>query len=288
MAEVLNRSTREVLRTIPSGIDLPCLASVHRGLEGPFRRYLSGQRRAAEGLGLRFREEVLDPGDGPAALVNRIRALDHDASVHGVLVEHPLPPPYDFPAAIGQLRPEKDVDGVGTENLGRLLTGRPGHAPAVCLAALAVARHYRLPIEGEPVAVVGRSGTVGLPLALLLVQRPPGPNSTVTVAHSKTPDLSRALATVRTIFSCAGSPHLLTRAVVPEGAAVVDIGLGSLPDPSQPGRAKMVGDVDPESLEGWASAFSPVPGGVGPVTVAQLMWNTVNAWQMLTGRGASR
>ncbi len=216
--------------------------------------------------------------------MDRIRTLDHDPSVHGVLVEHPLPPPYDFSAAIGQLRPEKDVDGVGTENLGRLLSGRAGHAPAVCRAALALARHYQLPFEGAPVAVVGRSGTVGLPLALLLMRRPPGPNATVTVAHSQTPDLARALASSRVIFSCAGSPHLLTRSVVPRGASVVDIGLGSLPDPSRPGGARLVGDADPESLDGWASAFTPVPGGVGPVTVAQLMWNTVQAWQMLTGR----
>jgi len=286
VAERLDRSTRDVLRTVPPGTEGPCLASVHRGLEGPFRRYLRGQRKAAEALGLRFREEVLDPLDGPAGLVARVRALDQDASVHGVLVEHPLPPPYDFAAAIGQLRAEKDVDGVGTENLGRLLTGRPGHAPAVCLAALAVARHYQLPVEGNTVAVVGRSGTVGLPLALLLTRRTPGPNATVTVAHSKTPDLARALSAAHTIFSCAGSPHLLTRAVVPEGAAVVDIGLASLADPSRPGGARMVGDADPESLEGWASALSPVPGGVGPVTVAHLMWNTVTAWQMQTRPGA--
>jgi methylenetetrahydrofolate dehydrogenase (NADP+)/methenyltetrahydrofolate cyclohydrolase len=284
VAEGLNRSTRELLQARSPGTDVPCLASVHRGEDGPFRGYLSGQRKAAERLGLRFREEVLNPGDGPAGLVDRIRTLDHDASVHGVIVEHPLPPPYDFPAAIGQLRPEKDVDGVGTENLGRLLTGRPGHAPAVCLAALAVARHYQLPAEGRPVAVVGRSGTVGLPLALLLSRRPPGPNATVTIAHSKTPDLARAVASARTIFSCAGSPHLLTRAVVPEGAAVVDIGWSRLPDANRASESRMVGDADPESLEGWASAFSPVPGGVGPVTVAQLMWNTVNAWQMQTVR----
>jgi|HubBroStandDraft_1064217.scaffolds.fasta_scaffold54626_2 methylenetetrahydrofolate dehydrogenase (NADP+)/methenyltetrahydrofolate cyclohydrolase len=285
VAERLNRSTHELLEKAPSGADGPCLATVHRGLEGPFRRYLGGQRKAAEALGLRFREEVLDPADGAAGLVDRIRELDHDPTVHGVLVEHPLPPPYEFMTAIDQLRPEKDVDGVGTQNLGRLLTGRTGHAPAVCRAGLALARHYRLAIDGTPVAVVGRSVTVGLPLALLLLGRPPGPDSTVTVAHSRTPDLARALAAARTIFSCAGSPHLLTRSVVPEGAAVVDIGLGALPDASRPGGVRLVGDADPDSLDGWASALSPVPGGVGPVTVAQLMWNTANAWQWQTGGG---
>ncbi|MCI4373350.1 MAG: bifunctional 5,10-methylenetetrahydrofolate dehydrogenase/5,10-methenyltetrahydrofolate cyclohydrolase [Thermoplasmata archaeon] len=287
VAEMLNRSSRAVLEKIPTGAAPPCLASVHRGSEGPFRRYLDGQRKAAESLGLGFREEVLDREGGPSDLLDRIRKLDRDPSVHGVLVEHPLPPPYDFFAALGLLRPEKDVDGVGSENLGRLLTGRRGHAPAVCLASLAIARHYQLPYQGTPVAVIGRSGTVGLPLALLLAHRPPGPNATVTVAHSRTENLARALSTARTIFSCAGRPNLLTRAVVPEGAAVVDIGLGSVPDPSRPGGSRMVGDADPVSLEGWASALTPVPGGVGPVTVAQLMWNTVSAWQMQPGSGAT-
>jgi methylenetetrahydrofolate dehydrogenase (NADP+) / methenyltetrahydrofolate cyclohydrolase len=288
VADSLNRQTREAVQSIPSGVAPPCLASVHRGEEGPYRRYLSGQRKAAEALGLRFREEVLDPAEGPVGLADRLRTLDHDSTVHGVIVEHPLPALYDLTTAMGQLRCEKDVDGVGTENLGRLVSGRTGHAPAVCLAALALARHYRLPIVGTPVAVVGRSNSVGLPLALLLLQRDPGPNATVTVAHSKTPDLSGALANARTVFSCAGSPHLLTRTVVPEGVAVVDIGLASLPDPTHPGGASMVGDADPGSLEGWASALSPVPGGVGPVTVAQLMRNTVTAWRWQTGQGAAR
>jgi methylenetetrahydrofolate dehydrogenase (NADP+)/methenyltetrahydrofolate cyclohydrolase len=256
---------------------------VHRRVESPFRRYLNRQRRAAETLGLRFRDEALDAGEGPEWLRARVRSLDEDASVHGVLVEHPLPAPYDFRAAVGELRPEKDVDGVGTSSLGRLVCGLPGHAPAVALAAIAIARHYDLPVEGEPVAVVGRSETVGLPLALLLARRKPGPNATVTVAHSKTPDLAKALSAARTIFSCAGHPGLLTRSVVPEGAAVVDIGLSSIPDANAPGGTRMVGDADVDSLEGWASALSPVPGGVGPVTVAELMRSVVRAWRMQTG-----
>jgi methylenetetrahydrofolate dehydrogenase (NADP+) / methenyltetrahydrofolate cyclohydrolase len=286
VAEALDRATRALLETVGTGPDAPCLASIHRGLEGPFRSYVRGQQRAAERLGLRFREEILDPASGPAALPSLVRRLDRDASVHGVLVEHPLPLPYDFAAALRELRPEKDVDGVGTENLGRLLAGESGHAPAVCRAAISLARHYQLPVDGQSVAVVGRSGTVGLPLALLLMQRAPGPNATVTVAHSRTPDLARSLAPARIVFSCACHPRLLTRSVVPEGAAVVDVGLSSVPDASRPSGTRMVGDADPESLDGWASALTPVPGGVGPVTVAQLMWNTATAAQWLA-RGPS-
>jgi methylenetetrahydrofolate dehydrogenase (NADP+) / methenyltetrahydrofolate cyclohydrolase len=281
VADELDRSTRTALAALPGAPAAPCLASVHRGADDAFRRYLAGQRKAAERLGLRFREEVLRSDDGAEALADRVRQLDRAADVDGVLVEHPLPAPFDFETAIGHLRPEKDVDGVGPMNQGRLVAGAPGHVPAVCLAALAVAQHYELPIEGGSVAVVGRSATVGLPLALLLLRRAPGPNATVTVVHSKTPDLARALASARTIFSCAGSPHLLTRKIVPEGAAIVDVGLGWLADPTRPAGGRMVGDADPESLEGWASDLSPVPGGVGPVTVAELMANTVHASALL-------
>jgi methylenetetrahydrofolate dehydrogenase (NADP+) / methenyltetrahydrofolate cyclohydrolase len=283
VAEVLDRATRALLETVRSDARPPCLASVHRGVEGPFRGYLRGQQRAAERLGIRFREEVIDRSQGPQSLRALVGHLDRDPTVHGVIVEHPLPAEFDFPAALRELRAEKDVDGVGTENLGRLLSGERGHAPAVCRAAVAIAHHYRLPIQGQPVTVVGRSGTVGLPLALLLTQRSPGPNATVTVAHSKTPDLRQTLASARVIFSCAGQPGLLTRENVPEGTAVVDVGLASVPDPRRTSGGRMVGDADAASLDGWASALTPVPGGVGPVTVAQLMWNTAKAVEMLAG-----
>jgi methylenetetrahydrofolate dehydrogenase (NADP+) / methenyltetrahydrofolate cyclohydrolase len=240
--------------------------------------------RAAEALGVRFQDEALPPGAGQRELVDRLRRLDEDPAVHAVLVEHPLPPPFDFEAALEVLRPEKDVDGVGAANLGRLLGPRPLHVPAVALAALDIARHYRLPMEGEPVAVIGRSETVGLPLAILLASRPPGPNATVTIAHSKTRDLRRAIADARTVFSCAGRPGLLTRESVPEGAAVVDVGVSTVPLPSPPGGSRTAGDADAASLQGWASGLTPVPGGVGPVTVAELMRSTVRAWEWQLGR----
>ena len=163
---------------------------------------------------------------------------------------------------------------------------------AVCLAvaraALAIARHYRLPLDGEAVAVVGRSTTVGLPLAVLLASPPPGANAGVTVLHSKSGDLAERLRGARTIFTCVGRPGLLNRTNVPEGAHVVDVGVSSVPDPDRPGTQKAVGDADFRSLEGWAGSLTPVPGGVGPVTVAELMAATVRSWQILVrGEGAT-
>jgi methylenetetrahydrofolate dehydrogenase (NADP+) / methenyltetrahydrofolate cyclohydrolase len=281
VAEGLDRASKAAVdargpRTPPS------LVSVHRGVDSPFRFYLKRQAKAAAALGIAFRDEALALGDGPGELEARIRSLDGDPGVHGILVEHPLPAPFDFLRALEGVRPEKDVDGVSPRNLGGLAAMRPVHVPAVASAALDVARHYRLPLDGERVAVIGRSETVGRPLALLLSARPPGGNATVTLVHSASRNLKECLAGSRTIFSCVGHPGLLDRTVVPQGAHVVDIGLSSVPDPARPGMSKSAGDADAASLEGWAESLTPVPGGVGPVTVAELMAGTVRAWTHLT------
>ena len=287
VADRLDRETRAAVEA-RGPRPAPSLVSVHRGVDSPFRFYLRRQAKAATALGLRFRDEPLAAGAGPEALVARLRSLDRDPDVHGVLVEHPLPAPFDFLAAIEELRPEKDVDGVSPANLGRLAAQRPRHVPAVAQAAFDIARHYGLPVAGERVAVLGRSETVGRPLALLLSARPPGGNATVTLVHSQSPDLAGCLAGVRTIFSCVGRPGLLHRGVVPRDVHVVDVGLSSVPDPGRPGGARAVGDADAADLDGWAASLTPVPGGVGPVTVAELMASTVRAWTLLAPPGTER
>ena len=286
VAEAIDQATRASIAAVGPGSVRPSLVSVHRGLDSPFRFYLRRQAKAASALGITFRDVTLAPGDGPEQLIATLRALDRDPTVHGVLVEHPLPPPFDFFRAVDELRPEKDVDGVSPRSLGRLVGQHPVHVPPVARAALQIARHYRLPLDGEPTAVVGRSTTVGLPLAVLLASPPPGANAAVTVLHSKSGALAPRLAGVRTVFSCVGRPGLLTRENIPQGAHVVDVGVSSVPDPDRPGAQKAVGDADVRSLDGWAASVTPVPGGVGPVTVSELMAATVRSWQtLLRGEG---
>jgi methylenetetrahydrofolate dehydrogenase (NADP+)/methenyltetrahydrofolate cyclohydrolase len=261
----------------------PLLASVHLGTGGPFSFYLKRQHRTAEAVGIGFRDVALPEATPTPKLQQTIRSLEDDPSVHGVLVQHPLPPGVDFRSVVDLLSPVKDVDGAGSVNLGHLVEGQSFHAPAVALAALQILRHYSVETRGHRVAVIGRSPTVGLPLALLLAGHGPSGDATVTVAHSRTPHLVETLAGNDIIVSCAGVPGLLTRSVVPEGAVVVDVGLSSVPDASAPSGARAVGDADLASLDGWVEAITPVPGGVGPVTVAQLMWNLVAGWGKLTG-----
>lgn len=282
-AELLASARSKVAAGTASGRPPPTLASVHRGGQTPFAVYLRRQAATASEAGIGFREVALEPGVRREGLRQQLVDLDTDPSVHAILVEHPLPDELDFLGAISAVRPEKDVDGVSPANLGLLVSGRPVHVPAVALGALALARHHAIHLEGIHVAVVGRSATVGLPLALLLLARGAGANATVTIAHSKTPALATALAGSQVIFSCAGRPGLLDRSNVPREAAVIDVGLTTVPDPSRPSGSRVLGDANAESLEGWASALAPVPGGVGPMTVAQLMTNVVAGWSRLTG-----
>ncbi|HZY92525.1 MAG TPA: bifunctional 5,10-methylenetetrahydrofolate dehydrogenase/5,10-methenyltetrahydrofolate cyclohydrolase [Thermoplasmata archaeon] len=276
------RSKVEQLRS--AGRPPPVLASVHRGAQTPFAVYLRRQSKAAASVGIGFRDEGLPPAADTQILRQRVAALNQDPTVHAVILEHPLPPGLDFLGAIQQLRPEKDVDGVGPLNLGLLVSRRAIQAPAVARGAMAIARHYGVPIAGQRVTVIGRSETVGVPLALLLLARGEGADATVTVAHSRTRDLAKTLASAQVIFSCAGAPGLLSRSVVPEGSVVIDVGLSTVPDATQPSGQRVVGDADATALEGWVEALTPVPGGVGPVTVAQLMANAVHGWELLTGR----
>ncbi|MGI0055023.1 MAG: tetrahydrofolate dehydrogenase/cyclohydrolase catalytic domain-containing protein [Thermoplasmata archaeon] len=278
IAELLHAETRQRIEAAPNAARRPVLASVHRPVDGPFEVYRRRQAKIAESLGVQFRDESLAPNDTAKELAERVRQLAADPGVHAVLVEHPLPAEFSFPAAVDQLPLEKDVDGVSAHSLGRLATHRALHVPAVARAAVRIARHYGVLAPGEPALVLGRSETVGLPLALLLLER--GVDATVTVAHSKSSDLRRALQSARTIYSCVGRAGLLDRSNVPEGATVIDVGLSTGPDPARPGSMRSVGDAAP-TLEGWAGALTPVPGGVGPVTVAELMHSVVAAWGRL-------
>ena len=276
---LIAEATEAVAEGRARGWPPPRLVSLHRGEPTPYAFYLGRQARIAQAAGLEFEPRALPAGASAAELDRALRDLERDAAVHAVILEHPLPPPLDFHGALAALSPWKDVDGVGWTNLGRLAAGAPCQAPAVARAALALLDHYGRPPAGRRIAVVGRSATVGLPLAMLLLLRGAEGDATVTVAHSRTPDLSRALADAEIVVSCVGHPRLLGRSELPRGAVLVDVGLSAEPDPERPGASRAVGDADAGALEGWAGAITPVPGGVGPVTVAMLMSQVVRAWR---------
>ncbi|MDE1819390.1 MAG: bifunctional 5,10-methylenetetrahydrofolate dehydrogenase/5,10-methenyltetrahydrofolate cyclohydrolase [Euryarchaeota archaeon] len=281
--EIYERTTARIDRALAPGRAPPRLASIAVGEGGPFNVYQRQQAKMAAKAHIAFLPSVLPATVGQRELEEKVRALDQDPTVCGVILQHPLPHGLDFLRAVSLLRPEKDVDGVGSENLGRLAAHRPVQVPAVALASRDLLLHYGVRPEGRTVVVVGRSETVGVPTALLFLLRGNEGDATVTIAHSRSKDLDSVLRTGEIIISCVGRPGLLTRANVAQRAYVVDVGLTTTSDPSRPTGVLMQGDANASSLQGWASALTPVPGGVGPVTVANLMANCARGYELLAG-----
>ncbi len=284
--EIYARTRKRIEEAGRGGRPAPRLASVAVGEGGPFNVYQRQQGKMAAKAGIDFQPLLLPTSVPQQELDERLRALDRDPSVSGVILQHPLPQGLDFLRAVSMLRPAKDVDGVGTENLGRLAAHRPVQVPAVASAARDLLVHYGGSPAGRRILVLGRSETVGVPTALLLLLRGEMGDATVTVAHSRSRDLGSVIRGAEVVISCVGHAGLLTRENVARGALVVDVGVSTVPDASKPGGVRTVGDADASSLEGWAGALTPVPGGVGPVTVANLMSNCARAYELLSPGGS--
>lgn len=239
--------------------------------------------RACREVGLQFEARGLPDGTTQSVLIREIQALNDDPRVHGILVHRPLPSPLDPYRVSEAVAPNKDVDGLHPLNLGRMFTAQPGLVPATPVAVRDLLLHYGHAPRGKHVAVVGRSDIVGRPLAVLLMQKDPKSDATVTVAHSRTENLDRHTQAADIVVVAVGRPGFLRRDMIRRGAVVVDVGINSVPDPQRPGRRRLVGDVAFEEVEAVAGAVSPVPGGVGPVTVAALLRNTVKAVDLAHG-----
>jgi methylenetetrahydrofolate dehydrogenase (NADP+)/methenyltetrahydrofolate cyclohydrolase len=236
--------------------------------------YVRNKTRACEETGIRSEQHHL-PADAPEkALQKRIRALNVDPAVHGILVQLPLPKQIDAERVLAAVSPAKDVDGFHAQNLGALVQGRPGFVPGTPAGILRLLEHARVPLAGSRAVIVGRSTIVGKPLALLLLQK----DATVTICHSKTKDLAATTRQADILVVAVGRARLVTADMVKPGACVIDVGVNRLAD------NKIAGDVDFGAVKEVAGAITPVPGGVGPMTVAMLLVNTVLAAEMALGQ----
>jgi len=245
----------------------PGLAVVLVGDNPASRVYVRNKTRACEETGVLSRQIDL-PADTPeAALLAQVERLNADPQVHGILVQLPLPPAISGDRVVQAIAPHKDVDGFHPCNMGLLAQGRPRFVPCTPAAVMSILEHERIALEGKRAVVVGRSNVVGKPTALLLLQR----GATVTVCHSKTPDLGEVARQADVLVVAVGRPNLLAASAVKPGAVVIDVGINRLPS------GQLVGDVDARSVAGVASCLTPVPGGVGPMTIAMLIANTVLA-----------
>lgn len=246
----------------------PGLATVLVGDDPGSHSYVRGKRRDAEEVGIRSIHHELDANTTPDEIHRLIDSLNSDDDVDGVLVQLPLPSGLDGEVAVERIDPSKDVDGLHPYNLGRLLLGRGGLRPCTPSGILRILDHYEIPVSGARAVIVGRSFLVGRPLALMLSAK--GADATVTIAHSRTRDLASLTRDADILVAAAGSPGLITADHVKPGAAVIDVGVSRTDD-------GLVGDIDFEAVEKVAGAVTPVPGGVGPMTRAMLLHNTLIA-----------
>jgi len=255
-----------------SGV-VPTLAVVLVGDFAPSKVYVANKKRAADTVGIASQDHLHPEGLDRAALLALLRRLNADPKVHAILLQLPLPSGLDEDEAIATIAPEKDADGLHPTNLGRLLAGAPSVVPCTPAGCVEILDHYGCDLKGAEAVVIGRSRLVGKPLAQLLLAR----HATVTMCHTRTRDLAAHTRRADVLCVAAGRPRTVTGDMVKDGAWVIDVGINRLE------TGKLVGDVEFESVAARARAITPVPGGVGPMTIAMLLRNTLRATERQLG-----
>jgi methylenetetrahydrofolate dehydrogenase (NADP+) / methenyltetrahydrofolate cyclohydrolase len=250
----------------------PGLATVLVGDDPASRVYVASKRKACAEVGIKAWDHDLPASVSQQHLLDLLANLNDDASVHGILVQLPLPEHIEEQVVVDSVRPEKDADGFHPYNLGRLLSGDPVVAPATPAGIQEMLRRSAIELSGAEVVIVGRSNIVGKPLAALLVQKAPVANATVTVCHTGTKDIAMHTRKADILVAAMGRAKAITAPMVAPGAVVVDVGMNRT-------ESGLCGDVDFDAVAEVASAITPVPGGVGPMTIAMLLSNTVRLAQ---------
>jgi len=271
-AKVLAAVKAEVETLKPRGVT-PTLAVVLVGEDPASKIYVGRKRSACQEVGIAARDHLYPQGLDEADLLALIRELNADRGVHGILLQLPLPAGLDEGRVLDAMDPAKDVDGFHPYNLGRLLAGSPTVVPCTPAGVMELLDHYGIELKGMEAVVVGRSRIVGKPLAHLLLAR----HATVAICHTRTRDLAAHTRRAELLAVAAGRPQVITGEMVRPDAVVIDVGINRL------SSGKLVGDVEFDSVSQRASAITPVPGGVGPMTVAMLMRNTLLAARRLAG-----
>jgi methylenetetrahydrofolate dehydrogenase (NADP+)/methenyltetrahydrofolate cyclohydrolase len=259
----------------------PGLAVVLVGDDPASAVYVKAKGKATEEAGMYSLTIRLDAHTSEGDLLARVDALNSDPRIHGILVQMPLPKQINPDTVILRIDPAKDVDGFHPVNVGKMLIGeRDGFIPCTPAGIQVLLKESGVKTPGKNCVIVGRSNIVGKPMAALMIQDKEDANCTVTVCHRRTADLKGHTKAADILIVAAGRPRIVTGDMVKPGAVVIDVGMNRVPDPNSAGGTKVEGDVDFESVRQVASKITPVPGGVGPMTIAMLMANTVRAAEM--------
>lgn len=260
----------------------PTLAVILVGEDPASQTYVASKKKACIKLGFGHKDYVLPKDTTQEALLDLINSLNNDKTVHGILVQMPLPKGLDEQLVIETIRADKDVDGFHPENVGRLLIGLDGFVSCTPNGILSIMDYYNIDTVGKHAVIIGRSNIVGKPMASLLIQR--GRDATVTVCNSRTENLKEITRTADILIAAIGKPNFVTKDMVKEGAVVIDVGINRVADATRKRGYRVVGDVDYEDVSEISSAITPVPGGVGLMTIAMLMENTMKSAVMHSKR----
>ena len=255
---------------------IPKLAAIIVGDDPASQVYVLNKTRAFEKLNCESQTFRLDVGSSEKEVLTLIDTLNNDSSVYGILVQLPLPNHLDAKTILHAVSFKKDVDGLHPKNLGLLLEGNPNFIPCTPQGILEILKHYDIIVSGRHVVIVGRSNIVGKPMFALLAQKYEMGNATVTICHTGTKDLALHTKQADIIIAAAGSPNMITGDMIKEGVDIIDVGINRVEDNSEKGYTLM-GDVNTESVMGIANSVTPVPGGVGPMTITMLLVNTVKS-----------
>jgi len=259
---------------------VPGLAAVIVGEDPASEVYVRNKTRRFRNMNLHSETIRLPEETSQKELLSTIRTLNHDPVFHGILVQLPLPKHIDTDAVINAIIPEKDVDGFHPENLGRLTAGKPRFIPCTPKGIMRILEHFHIDPSGKHAVVLGRSNIVGRPMSILLSQKQAYSNATTTICHSGTSDLKAITTQADILVAALGVPEMIDDSYIKEATAIIDVGINRVPDESEK-EYKLVGDVNFDAVQGIAGAITPVPGGVGPMTIAMLVENTVEAAESL-------
>jgi methylenetetrahydrofolate dehydrogenase (NADP+) / methenyltetrahydrofolate cyclohydrolase len=283
VAAAMRASLATEIRALAERGVVPGLAAVIVGENPASHTYVRLKGKAADEAGLYHETFTLPAGTREPELLGVLDRLNGDPKIHGILVQLPLPPPLEASRILARVDPRKDVDGFHPENVGKVVLGDPtGFRPATPAGVLELLRHYKVETEGRHAVIVGRSTIVGRPMAALLIQDGPGANATVTVCHSRTRDLAALTRLADILIVAIGRPEFIREPMVKPGAVVIDVGMNRVEDPGAPRGYRLVGDVAFAEVSVVAAAITPVPGGVGPMTITMLLHNTVQAARQWT------
>ena len=253
----------------------PGLAVILVGENPASVSYVTAKEKACAEVGILSREVRLPEATSEEELLRHVRALNGDPAIHGILVQLPLPKHISDKAVIDAIAPEKDVDGFTPVNVGKMLIGEKCFLPCTPHGIIKLIEFSGMDLNGKHAVVIGRSNIVGKPVAVLLARKET--NATVTLCHTGTRDLAAFTRQADVVVVAAGRPNTLTGDMLKPGAVVIDVGVNRIPDPSRPKGYRLAGDADFASCAAVASAITPVPGGVGPMTITMLLWNTLEA-----------